>query len=96
MEQAPERQVHGSYGAPFLEYGTQHQSVRPQAVRDDQVSRGSPLRLRLRRLPSLISRTRWIPIFKNISGPVFLLSQVLPAADVEAVPVGEGSLGVSR
>lgn len=43
VEQAPERQVHGSYGAPFLEYGTQHQSVRPQAVRDDQVSHGSPL-----------------------------------------------------
>lgn len=45
---------------------------------------------------SLIFHTRWIPIFKNISGPVFLLSQVLSAADVEAVPVGEGSLGVSR
>lgn len=38
VEQAPECQVHGSHGAPVLEYGTQHQGVRPQAVRDDQVS----------------------------------------------------------
>lgn len=39
VEQAPERQVHGSHGAPLLEHGTEHQSVRPQAVWDDQVSR---------------------------------------------------------
>lgn len=38
VEQAPERQVHGSHGAPLLEHGAQHQSVGPQAVRDDQVS----------------------------------------------------------
>lgn len=38
VEQAAERQVHGSHGAPFLEHGAQHQGVGPQAVRDDQVS----------------------------------------------------------
>lgn len=37
MEQVAERQVHCSNDPPFLEHGTEHQSVRPQALRDDQV-----------------------------------------------------------
>lgn len=84
MEQAPECQVHGPHGAPLLEHGTQHQSVRPQAVRDDQVSQ----------------QFFFCSVFSSC--PVLFLnttrssSQVLLAADVEAVPVGEGSPDVGR
>lgn len=42
VEQTPKRQVHGSHGSPLLEYGPQHQSVRLQAVRDDQVRPNNP------------------------------------------------------
>lgn len=81
VEQAPERQVHGSHGAPLLEHGAQHQSVRPQAVRDDQVSR---------RVRSLVCSGSYEPDV-NLSDAS---PQVLSAADVEAVPVGEGGPGV--
>lgn len=83
VEQAPKRQVHGSHGAPLLEYGTQHQSVGLQAVRDDQV-RPVILHFQMCLCP-------WFSFWR--CGP---LPQVLPAADVKAVPVSEGSFGVSR
>lgn len=83
VEQAPKRQVHGSHGAPLLEYGTQHQSVGLQAVRDDQV-RPIILCFKMCLCPSFSSS-------RSVSLP-----QVLPPADVKAVSVSEGSFGVSR
>lgn len=38
VEQTPECQIHRSHDSPLLEYGQKHQSVRPQALWDDQVS----------------------------------------------------------
>lgn len=83
VEQAPKRQVHGSHGAPLLEYGTQHQSVGLQAVWDDQVRRI----IRHFQVCLCASFAFWRYV---------LLPQVLPPADVKAVPVSEGSFGVSR
>lgn len=83
VEQAPKRQVNGSHGAPLLEYGTQHQSVGLQAVRDDQV-RPIVLHFKMSSCPSFSFRH------------YFSLPQVLPPADVKAMPVGEGSFGVGR
>lgn len=85
VEQTPKRQVHGSHGSPLLEYGPQHQSVRLQAVRDDQVRPNNPSLLKC--VCGIVSFSPW----RWVSPP-----QVLPPADIKAVPVGKGSFGVSR
>jgi len=38
VEQTPGCQIHRSHDSPLLEHGQEHQSVRPQALWDDQVS----------------------------------------------------------